>query len=81
MNKIVAAWCCLMLAAAPSVIMAQGKSPDRKAAPPTAKELDQQKQAKSKNAMLCRKKANDSKLKHGTSEYGKFMGQCLNQKS
>lgn len=82
MNRLIAAICCLMLAAAPAFAQDKGKEEPKKGAPAAAKKTEPAKkgpsaaQKKQQERMKdCSAKAGDKKLKGD--ERKKFMSGCL----
>ncbi len=76
MNKLIAALCCLLLAASP-LALAQDKSTGKKAAPVSAKEKAEKEKAVKSQLIQCSNQARDRKLDMGGEEFNRFMSRCL----
>ena len=77
MMKLTAAFCCLMLAAAP--VIAQVKSAEKKAAAMTPTERAAKNKAFSEKSTRCNGEARKNKLIPGSKEFINFMGNCQRQ--
>ena len=77
MTKLTAAFCCLMLAAAP--VVAQVKNAEKKAAPMTPAERAAKNKAFSEKSTRCNAEARNNRLVPGSKEFINFMGNCQRQ--